>query len=141
MNRIHIRNQGLTARDPRIAAILREVSCEFRTSIRTLKSPKKLRPVSDAREVCMFFITGLVRINYGETGRIFEGRCHTTVGRACRAVQNRLDTEPAFARQLSSLRSRLALIVTVLENSHHSPQPPTLNRFETPVLFPLFSVC
>ena len=64
------------------------------------------RPIVDARQVAMFFCKQLTQLSLEAIGKRFGGRDHSTVIHACRAVQARLDTDPAFKKHAEQIAQR-----------------------------------
>ncbi len=72
-----------------------------------LISKSRKRPIVDARQVAMFFCKRLTQLSLEAIGGRFGGRDHSTVIHACRAVQARIDTDPAFEIQVELISQRL----------------------------------
>ncbi len=65
------------------------------------------REVVAARHVAMYLAREFTSKSLSELGNSFGGRDHSTVISACRSIENRMETEPAFSQQVERARTRL----------------------------------
>ena len=87
---------------------IRELVAEsFDIEQELLIGKSRKRPIVDARQVAMFFCKQLTQLSLEAIGKRFGGRDHSTVIHACRAVQARLDTDPAFKKHMVQIAQRL----------------------------------
>jgi len=90
------------------ASGIREIVAEsFDLDPDLLIGKSRKRPIVDARQVAMFFCKQLTQLSLEAIGGRFGGRDHSTVIHSCRAVQARIDTNPAFKIQVELISQRL----------------------------------
>lgn len=65
------------------------------------------QPIVAARHVAMYLAREFTDKSLADIGAHFGGRDHSTVINACQSVQDRMDTEPAFARHVEQACTRL----------------------------------
>jgi hypothetical protein len=104
---------------PHVKAIQFVVADRYGMTVEELKSPKRKRPIVQARQLGYHLVQELTRKSTLEIGRRFGGRDHTTVMHGCRQVALRLQSEPAFAQLVDELRTLLT-----------PPEPPLRARDE-----------
>ena len=73
-----------------------------------LRGASRSRPVSHARHLAMFLARELGGFSYEEIGTYFGGRNHSSVVPAVRKIAQIVRTDPAFAREISALKSEFA---------------------------------
>jgi chromosomal replication initiator protein len=95
-------------RTPSASEIRDTVAEAYGMSVEQLIGKSRKRPIVDARHVSMHFCKLLTSLSLEAIGRRFGGRDHSTVIHACRAVQARLDTDPAFVLEVERLERRLS---------------------------------
>jgi chromosomal replication initiator protein len=64
-------------------------------------------PIVTARHVAMYLAREFTDKSLADIGAHFGGRDHSTVINACQSVQDRIDTEPPFARHVEQACTRL----------------------------------
>jgi chromosomal replication initiator protein len=97
-----------TARKTISASGIRDIVAEsFGIEPDVLVGKSRKRPIVDARQVAMHFCKQLTHLSLEAIGNRFGGRDHSTVIHACRAVQARIDTDPAFKIQVELIGHRL----------------------------------
>jgi chromosomal replication initiator protein len=64
-------------------------------------------PIVTARHVAMYLAREFTDKSLADIGAHFGGRDHSTVINACQSVQDRIDTEPAFAQHVEQACTRL----------------------------------
>ncbi|MBO6575097.1 MAG: chromosomal replication initiator protein DnaA [Rhodothermales bacterium] len=94
-------------RTPSAAEIRDTVAEAYGMTVEQLIGKSRKRPIVDARHVAMHFCKQMTSLSLEAIGRRFGGRDHSTVIHACRAVQARIDTDPAFVVELDRLERRL----------------------------------
>jgi chromosomal replication initiator protein len=95
-------------RTPSASEIRDTVAEAYGMTVEQLIGKSRKRPIVDARHVSMHFCKQLTSLSLEAIGRRFGGRDHSTVIHACRAVQARLDTDPAFVLEVERLGRRLS---------------------------------
>ncbi|MCH8277180.1 MAG: chromosomal replication initiator protein DnaA, partial [Bacteroidetes bacterium] len=87
---------------------IRDVVAEsFDLDPELLIGKSRKRPIVDARQVAMFYCKQLTQLSLAAIGGRFGGRDHSTVIHACRAVQARIDTDPAFKEHMEFIGHKL----------------------------------
>ena len=94
-------------RNPSATEIRDLVAEAYGMTVEQLIGKSRKRPIVDARHVAMHFCKQMTSLSLEAIGRRFGGRDHSTVIHACRAVQARIDTDPAFCVELDRLDRRL----------------------------------
>ncbi len=85
------------------------VAEHFKIPVETLKSKTRKRQIVIARQLSMFLAKKMTRASLKKIGETFGGRDHSTVIHALRAVENMLDTDPAFKQTLEELSKKITL--------------------------------
>lgn len=83
--------------------IIDAVTGFYNVRLSDLQSRRRHKSVTEPRQVCMYLARKRTRFSLEEIGGYFGGRDHTTVMHSIRTVQDRLDADPAFARQLQQM--------------------------------------
>lgn len=94
-----------------IERIIQVCASAFGVSIESILGRDRSIHVAAARQVSMTLSYELLRSSV-QVGRRFK-RDHATVFHACRAVQSRIDTDPAFASTVESIVARLKTEIPV----------------------------
>ena len=82
--------------------------CEyFHVTTAQLESPSRERDIAWPRQIVMHLIRHHAHITNRHIGRLFS-RCHATVIYSLRALNDRVQTNPADARELAHLDSILS---------------------------------
>ncbi|MFT4603576.1 MAG: chromosomal replication initiator protein [Rhodothermales bacterium] len=95
-------------RTPSAVEIRDLVAEAYGMTVEQVIGKSRKRPIVDARHVAMHFCKLMTSLSLEAIGRRFGGRDHSTVIHACRAVQARIDTDPAFCVELERLERRLS---------------------------------
>jgi chromosomal replication initiator protein len=95
-------------RTPSATEIRDLVAEAYGMTVEQVIGKSRKRPIVDARHVAMHFCKQMTSLSLEAIGRRFGGRDHSTVIHACRAVQARIDTDPAFCVELERLERRLS---------------------------------
>ncbi len=85
------------------------VAEHFKIPVETLKSKTRKRQIVIARQLSMFLAKKMTQASLKKIGETFGGRDHSTVIHALRAVENMLDTDPAFKQTLEELSKKITL--------------------------------
>jgi chromosomal replication initiation ATPase DnaA len=93
-------------RDSTIGSILDIVCRHFAVTPDTLRSRCRTAYVAWARHVFCYMVRANTKLTQCEIGVIIS-RCHENVFNSCRAVTNRMDTDPAFATEVNALLKEL----------------------------------
>ena len=96
--------------DPKEVSIgqIRKVVCDFmEISEDELDSPKRTRDIAQARQVAMYLSKKHTTLPLSVIGSSIGGKNHATVLHACKAVNNLIETDKAFARTMDELERRL----------------------------------
>jgi chromosomal replication initiator protein len=85
------------------------VSDFFRVDPDLLSAKTRRREIVQSRHVAMYCCKKFTQQPLKTIGLRFGGRDHSTVIHACRAVENRLETEPAFRSEIDRLRTSILM--------------------------------
>lgn len=87
--------------------IARACAIHFDISIAEIKSARRQRNVTNARQVAMYLCKILTSRSLPEIGRRMGGRDHTTVLHSTRVIAKRIETDEKFRADISAIRARL----------------------------------
>ncbi|MEY2742055.1 MAG: hypothetical protein RIS21_423 [Planctomycetota bacterium] len=73
-----------------------------------LQSKRRTKPLTEARQLCMFLARQLTRLSLEETGAYFGGRDHSTVLYSIERVETRMGESPDFRKMVENLQSSLS---------------------------------
>ena len=90
-----------------IEEIKRQVADYHGVAVDLLSAKTRRREIVQARHTAMYFCKKLTGQPLKTIGLRFGGRDHSTVIHACKAVEDRLDTDPTFRKELDEVRERL----------------------------------
>jgi len=79
----------------------------YSVKISDLQSRRRHKSITEPRQVCMWLARKRTRISLEEIGGHFGGRDHTTVMHAIDVVNQRMEANPQFAREVNHLDSEL----------------------------------
>lgn len=94
-------------RQVHIQTIVDAVTAFYNVKVTDLQSKRRQRSIALPRQVCMFFARKHTRFSLEEIGGYFGGRDHTTVMHAVRTVEERIETDAQFARDVAVLDSQV----------------------------------
>lgn len=87
--------------------IIDTVTDFYSVKLSDLQSRRRHKSVTGPRQVCMWLARKETRFSLEEIGGYFGGRDHTTVMHSIRTVEDRIDQEPTFAREVRMLDQKL----------------------------------
>jgi len=90
-----------------VEAVQEAVSQYFRLSIADLKSQRRDRPVTQARQIAMYLSRTIADVSFPSIAEKFGGRDHSTVIHAVRAVEQRRSQDPDTGNLLSRLEDEI----------------------------------
>jgi len=88
--------------------ILERVAAHYQVKPSDLRSKKRTRLISLARQVVMVLARRLTPLSLGEIGQHFGGRDHTTVLYGISKVETAMEANPRFQAEINRLADRLA---------------------------------
>jgi chromosomal replication initiator protein len=88
--------------------IKQAVAEEWRVSMNELLSERRGRHVSVARQAGYMLARDLTPYSFPRIARGFARIDHTTVMHGIRATENRVNSDPDFAKRVNAVRARLA---------------------------------
>ena len=91
-----------------IDEIIRTISHEFSIRETTLAGKGRTRDVARARQLAMYLARELTEASLVSIGLHFAGRDHSTVIHACKRIEDRIASDPAFQSQVEFLRKELS---------------------------------
>ncbi|MFA9478457.1 chromosomal replication initiator protein DnaA [Phycisphaerales bacterium AB-hyl4] len=83
--------------------IIDAVTDHYNVRLSDLQSRRRHKSVTEPRQVCMYLARKRTRFSLEEIGGYFGGRDHTTVMHSIRTVQDRLESDASFSRQLDQM--------------------------------------
>jgi len=86
-----------------LQSIIDVVTHAYSVKLSDLQSRRRHKSVTEPRQVCMWLARKRTRFSLEEIGGHFGGRDHTTVMHSTRTVEQRMDEDPDFARQMTRL--------------------------------------
>jgi chromosomal replication initiator protein len=93
--------------DLKPADVLSAVSAAFGISNERLLGRERTREVALPRQVAMYLLREEGGVSLPQIGEFVGGRDHTTVIYACEKVNDLMDTDDRFRRQILNLREQL----------------------------------
>jgi chromosomal replication initiator protein len=92
--------------------IQKVVAEHFDVSQDEMRDKTRKRNIVMARQLSMFLAKNLTNQSLKVIGEYFGGRDHSTVIHSCKAVQDMLDTDPAFQGKVQDIEKKIKLGVT-----------------------------
>ncbi|MFW5804173.1 MAG: chromosomal replication initiator protein DnaA, partial [bacterium] len=96
-----------TNREISIDYIQKVVCNYFNIGVDMLQSKTRKREIVQARQVAMFFSKNLTKSSLATIGSQIGNKDHATVLHACKTVNNLLDTDKSFKRQMEEIEKKL----------------------------------
>ena len=90
-----------------VAVIQREVADYFHIPRGEMTSARRVRAVARPRQIAMYLSRELTKQSFGEIGRRFGCRDHTTVLHACRQIDRLRATLPEVENDIQQITARL----------------------------------
>jgi len=87
--------------------IIDAVTGFYNVRLSDLQSKRRHKSITEPRQVCMWLARKRTRFSLEEIGGHFGGRDHTTVMHSIRTVEERIETDPSFGRQVEALEQRI----------------------------------
>jgi chromosomal replication initiator protein len=87
-----------------IEEVIRTVAKRYGLKPTDLKSPKRAKPITQARQIAMYLCRELTNESFPEIGSRFGGRDHATVIHAVNKVTGQLEADPDIQREVQELR-------------------------------------
>ncbi len=87
--------------------IVNEVSTFYKVSPKEIRSKKRNRSISLARQVAIYLLRDLTQMSFPEIGREMGGRDHSTAIYAFRTVDENRDSDAILSRDIEILRRKL----------------------------------
>ena len=91
-----------------IDEIIRTISHEFSIRETTMAGKGRTRDVARARQLAMYLARELTEASLVSIGLHFAGRDHSTVIHACKRIEDRIASDPAFQSRVEFLRKDLS---------------------------------
>ncbi len=88
--------------------IIDAVTAFYGVKLSDLQSRRRHKSVTEPRQVCMWLARKRTRFSLEEIGGYFGGRDHTTVMHSIRTVDDRMTTDPSFAREVEQIENQVA---------------------------------
>jgi chromosomal replication initiator protein len=83
------------------------VSAFYKVSPKEIRSKKRNRSISLARQVAIYLLRDLTQMSFPEIGREMGGRDHSTAIYAFRTVDENRDSDAILSRDIEILRRKL----------------------------------
>ena len=87
--------------------IITEVASYYKVSPKDIRSKKRNRSISVARQVAIFLLRDLTQMSFPEIGREMGGRDHSTAMYAFKTVEENRDSDAVLSRDIEALKRRL----------------------------------
>jgi chromosomal replication initiator protein len=97
--------------------IIDAVTAHYNVRLSDLQSRRRHKSVTEPRQVCMYLARKRTRFSLEEIGGYFGGRDHTTVMHSIRTVDDRIEADKPFAREIDQLDQIIS--------NHTEPTPRT----------------
>jgi len=97
------------SREISIEYIQKLVSEFYSLSVDLLKSKTRKREIVQARQISMYFSKQLTKSSLKNIGMHFGGRDHSTVIHACQTVNDLMDTDKKFKRDVEEISKRIKI--------------------------------
>jgi chromosomal replication initiator protein len=97
------------SREISIEYIQKLVSEFYSLSVELLKSKTRKREIVQARQISMYFSKQLTKSSLKNIGMHFGGRDHSTVIHACQTVNDLMDTDKKFKRDVEEISKRIKI--------------------------------
>ena len=89
--------------------IIKTVSRKFDVKPTDIKSDKRDREISNARQTAMYIVREITDLSYPVIGKHFGGKNHTSVMQACKKIKTLLDTDAEFKQVVTSILRDLSI--------------------------------
>ena len=83
--------------------IIKEVCRYFRIEEDQIRGPSRSRDILNARQIAMYLIRRMTSLSLDETGKLFNGRDHSTTLNGVTKVENRMKTDNNFAETVKAI--------------------------------------
>ena len=87
--------------------IIDTVTGHYNVRLSDLQSRRRHKSVTEPRQICMYLARKRTRFSLEEIGGHFGGRDHTTVMHSIKTIEDRIDSDPAFADQVQHMDTSL----------------------------------
>ncbi|HPC34994.1 MAG TPA: chromosomal replication initiator protein DnaA [Candidatus Marinimicrobia bacterium] len=84
------------------------VSTVYKINLDSMVGKGRTKEVAEARMIAMYLTREFTGLSLKTIGLYFGGRDHSTVVHACRWVEERLQSDSIFARQINDLKAKLS---------------------------------
>lgn len=93
----------ITKKKITIESIREYIAQKYNIMVDDLLSKSNKREIAVPRQIAMFICKKLTHIPMHEIGRAFGGKHHSTVLHSIKKVENNIDNDPDFAREINSI--------------------------------------
>ena len=90
------------------SVVIDAVASHFGVSVSTLKSRKRDKKTSLARQVAMYLLREESQLGQSAIGHALGGKAHNTVMHGCERIANQLNVDPHLRRDIINIREALA---------------------------------
>ena len=91
-----------------IESVQSTVSTVYKINLDSMVGKGRTKEVAEARMIAMYLTREFTDLSLKTIGLYFGGRDHSTVVHACRWVEERLQSDSVFARQINDLKAKLS---------------------------------
>jgi len=91
-----------------IESVQSTVSTVYKINLDSMVGKGRTKEVAEARMIAMYLTREFTGLSLKTIGLYFGGRDHSTVVHACRWVEERLQSDSGFARQINDLKAKLS---------------------------------
>lgn len=93
-----------TTQMPEIAKVTAK---NFGLRLQDLKSPRRSKTITLARQIAMYLARELGKLHYAAIGEFFNRRNHSTVIHACQKIEALIDADPKVSHDVATIRKQL----------------------------------
>lgn len=87
--------------------IINTVSEFYNISIEEMKSTKRKREITKARQIAMFLLREILQMSFVAIGELFGGKDHTTVMHSVSKVEDDIKANKYFGKDISTIREKI----------------------------------
>jgi len=99
---------GISTARVSIDEITKHVAAHFDVSVEQLKSPRRSRGITDARQIAIFLARELTDHSLHSIGTFFGGRDHSTVIHSYRKVSEAIEKDPQMLWLINNMKTTLS---------------------------------
>lgn len=87
--------------------ILKATADYYYLTVSQLLSKNRNQKLTTPREICMYLMRDLLDITFNEIGAIFTNRDHSTVMKACKRVDTKINKDKTYKKAIADIKKKL----------------------------------